>query len=116
MKANIISSLGFKLTDNFKTNLRKLLPDNVSEVWLFDFGMKWKGFGLYSYYLSVEINEEKLYFTYENTDSESYDFWKGAERNREIDNFEKRRILSLFEQYQDELNNMEYKQQVITTN
>jgi hypothetical protein len=103
MKANIISSLGFKLTENFKKEVQKRIPDGIQEVWLFNFEIKWKGYGQYSYRLLIQLDDIHEVFKWETNDSRSYDFWKGAERNREIDNFEKRRILSLLEQYQDEM-------------
>lgn len=103
MKTNISSLLNFKLTENFKKELRKLIPNGIKKVWLHNFDMKWKGHGQYVYVLDIEVDAEKMSFKWETNDSESYDFWKGAQRSISIDNFEKRRILSLFEQYQDEL-------------
>jgi hypothetical protein len=103
MKAYIISTLGFKLTENFRKEVQKRIPDGIQEVWLCSFEMKWKGYGQYSYRLLIELDGITNVFAWETNDSMSYDFWKGAERNREIDNFEKRRTLSLLEQYQDEM-------------
>jgi hypothetical protein len=103
MKAYIISTLGFKLTENFRKEVQKRIPDGIQEVWLCSFAIRRKGYGQYEYRLLIELDSKTEVFTWETNDSRSYDFWKGAERNREIDNFEKRRILSLLEQYQDEM-------------
>lgn len=104
MKTHITSNLHFECTENFKNELRKRIPNNIKDVWLTSFQMDWLGYGSYVYHLRLSIDYKEFSFKWQTNDSESYDFWKGAERNREIDNFEKRRILSLFEQYQDEIN------------
>ena len=106
MKAEILSNLHFPLTANFKKELNKLIPIGIKEIYLSTFVMSWEGYGKYEYRLCLEIDNKMTVFRWETTDSESYDYWKGAERNKMIDDFEKRKILSLFEQYQDELNNI----------
>lgn len=103
MKANIMSSLQFELTDNFKKEVQKRIPDGIKEVWLYHFEMVWIGHGHYKYELLVIIDEAKQIFTWETNASDMYDFWKGAERTRKVIDFEKNRVLSLLEQYQDEL-------------
>lgn len=104
MKANLTSSLLFDTTENFKKEVLKRIPSGIKEVWLFDCGMNWKGRGNYEYYLTIDIDGSREVFKRSTNDSMAYDFYKGEDRNRNIDNFEKRIVLSLLEDYQDELN------------
>jgi hypothetical protein len=104
MKAHITSKLHFVCTENFKKELGKLIPNNIKDVWLISFKMEWLGYGSYIYHLRLAIDDKEFNFKYHTNDSESYDFWKRSERNKRVNDFEKRRILSLFEHYQDEIN------------
>lgn len=109
MKAIILSGLHFKMSKNFEKEVQKLIPEGIKEVCIYAFQMKWKGYGQYDYSLRLTIDGEDKEFKWHTNDSQSYDFWKNRERDTLLNNFEKRRILSLLEQYQDELNEMCYE-------
>jgi hypothetical protein len=79
----------------FKGKILKLLPFGINEIHINSFQLKWKSYGHFEYVLNLDIDKTNSIFKSLSTDMEKYDFWKGATRNKRINDFEKQHILRL---------------------
>lgn len=83
----------------FENKIAKLVPaDSYIEV--IEMGMqRASGYGSYYFYLEGELNGEVFNFKKHTNDSEIWDWYQSCETNRTFENWKKKKILKLLQEY-----------------
>lgn len=99
-----LNGLNFKNTANFQKNVLKLLPENVTKIYLSSVGMKRIGTGSYNYFLDVEINGALLTLKVHTHSSPCWDSWTDFEvGTRAYENWSKQTTLWILEEKKEEI-------------
>jgi len=84
----------------FINRIENVLPSNVNEIVIHECGMvRASGYGQYKYFIDGIIDGESFSFKKHTTDSMLWDWYQSCEPNRLFENWKKRRIVSLLEDY-----------------
>jgi len=100
MKTQILNCITAKKSINFEKKVARLLPKEVTEIYLSSCGMERLGTGSYNYFLQFSINNGSVQkITSHTHSSPAWDDWRDIEAGtRKHDNFNKSVCLMLLEE------------------